>query len=61
MYQDFNMGVGYEFIVAPEDAEAVLSICEGYGIGANIVGRCEKAEGGNVLDIISEYGGFRYS
>jgi len=61
MYQDFNMGVGYEFMVAPEDAEAVLSICEGFDIGAQVIGRCEKAEKGNVLGITSEYGGFRYS
>ncbi|MCK4318724.1 phosphoribosylformylglycinamidine cyclo-ligase, partial [Candidatus Bathyarchaeota archaeon] len=61
MYQDFNMGVGYEFMVAPEDAEATLSICERYSIGAQVIGRCEKSEEGNVLDITSEYGGFRYS
>ncbi len=61
MYQDFNMGVGYEFMVTPEDADAVLSICEGYGIGAQVVGRCERSEKGNVLDITSEYGRFRYS
>lgn len=61
MYQDFNMGVGYEFMVAPEDAEATLSICEGYSIGAQVIGRCKKSEEGNVLDITSEYGGFRYS
>jgi len=56
-----NMGIGYEFMVAPEDVEAVLSICEGYGIGAQVIGRCEKSEEGNVPDIISEYGRFRYS
>jgi phosphoribosylformylglycinamidine cyclo-ligase len=60
MYQDFNMGVGYEFIVAPESTEDVLSICEGYGVGCQVIGRCEKAEEGNVLDITSEYGSFRY-
>ena len=48
-------------MVAPEDAEAVLSICEGFDIGAQVIGRCEKAEKGNVLGITSEYGGFRYS
>jgi len=61
MYQDFNMGVGYEFMVAPESAEDVLSICEGYGIGAMVIGRCEKAKQGNTLEIDSEYGSFKYS
>jgi hypothetical protein len=48
-------------MVASEDADAVLSICEGYGIGAQIIGKCEKSVRGNVLDVTSEYGGFRYS
>ena len=61
MYQDFNMGVGYEFMVEPESTEDVLSICEGYGIDAMVIGRCEKAKEGNNLDITSEYGRFRYS
>jgi phosphoribosylformylglycinamidine cyclo-ligase len=61
MYQDFNMGVGYEFMVAPESAEDVLSICEGYGIGAMVIGRCEKTTQGNTLEIYSEYGSFKYS
>ncbi len=61
MYQDFNMGMGYEFMVASESTEEVLSICEEYGTGAMVIGRCEKAEEGNTLDITSEYGRFRYS
>lgn len=55
-----NTCIGYEFMVAPEDVEAVLSICEGYGVGCQVIGRCEKAEEGNTLDITSEYGRFRY-
>lgn len=61
MYQDFNMGVGYEFMVAPESVEDVLSICEGYDIGAMVIGRCEKGKEGNALNITSEYGNFTYS
>jgi len=61
MYQDFNMGLGYEFMVAPESAEEVLSICERYGIGAMVIGRCEKNKQGNTLEIDSEYGSFKYS
>ena len=60
MYQDFNMGVGYEFMVAHETAEDVLSICDGYGIGAMVIGRCEKSWEGNTLDVTSKYGRFRY-
>jgi phosphoribosylformylglycinamidine cyclo-ligase len=61
MYQDFNMGLGYEFIVPPESTEDVLSICEGYDIGAMVIGRCKKGEEGNTLNITSEYGNFTYS
>ncbi|MFQ6053179.1 MAG: AIR synthase related protein [Candidatus Bathyarchaeia archaeon] len=60
MYQDFNMGIGFEFIVEPEAAEEVISIAEGFGIGARIIGRCERGPGENSLTIESSYGKFAY-
>ncbi len=61
MYQDFNMGVGFEFIVDPDVAEDVLSVVEGYGVGASIIGMCEKSNGENSLLINSSNGRFEYS
>jgi phosphoribosylformylglycinamidine cyclo-ligase len=60
MYEDFNMGVGFELIVDPEAADEVVGIAEGFGIGAQVVGRCERSEAGNVLSIRSEQGKFKY-
>ena len=61
MYQDFNMGVGFEFIVDPDVAEDVLSVVEGYGVGVSIIGECTKAKAANSLLINSAYGRFEYS
>ncbi|MBN2336113.1 phosphoribosylformylglycinamidine cyclo-ligase, partial [Candidatus Bathyarchaeota archaeon] len=60
MYQDFNMGVGFEFIVDPEHSETVLSTCERFGLGVQVIGRCVKSENGNTLEIDGGYGRFRY-
>ncbi len=60
MYQDFNMGVGFEFIVAPEHLEAARSAAERFGLGVHVVGRCEKAGGANRLEIRGPYGDFLY-
>ena len=60
MYEDFNMGVGFEFIVEPEAAEEVVSAAESFGIGAQVIGRCERSPGENSLIIDSGYGKFTY-
>lgn len=60
MYQDFNMGVGFEFIVDPEAAEDILSVVEGYGVDAQVIGRCEASESGNKLELKSGKGRFEY-
>jgi phosphoribosylformylglycinamidine cyclo-ligase len=60
MYQDFNMGIGFEFIVDPESAEEVQSIAERFGIGVHPIGRCEKGVGKNTLKIQSMHGGYQY-
>ncbi len=61
MYQDFNMGVGFEFIVDPDSAEDVLSVVEGFGVEASVVGYCEESKDGNKLTIESHSGRFKYS
>lgn len=61
MYQDFNMGVGFEFIVDKDSAEEVLSIIEGHGVGASVIGRCQETSGPNSLEITSKTGAFKYS
>jgi phosphoribosylformylglycinamidine cyclo-ligase len=61
MYEDFNMGIGFEFIVSPEAVENVLKICEDYKIGVHILGKCEKTNKQNTLIIKSENGKFQYN
>ena len=60
MYQDFNMGIGFEFIVDPEAAGEVVSIVEDFSIGAQVIGHCERSRGGNALVIESGRGKFSY-
>ncbi len=61
MYQGGNMGIGMEVIVNPEVAEDILSISESYGLGAQVIGKCEKSRAGNRLTIHSPFGKFRYA
>jgi phosphoribosylformylglycinamidine cyclo-ligase len=61
MYQVFNMGVGFEFIVDPELAEDALSIIEDFNVGVSVIGHCEEVKGDNSLVIDSSYGKFVYS
>jgi len=60
MFEDYNMGVGFEIIADREVAEEILSISEGFGLEARIIGRCEKSEGSNKVTIISPFGKFQY-
>jgi len=61
MYEDFNMGVGFELIVEPETAEDVVSIAEDFNIGVQVIGRCERSRGENELVIESGNGRFSYA
>jgi phosphoribosylformylglycinamidine cyclo-ligase len=60
MYEDFNMGVGFEFFVEPDSVDEALSIAEGFGISAQVIGRCERGGEKNSLVIESEHGKFSY-
>jgi phosphoribosylformylglycinamidine cyclo-ligase len=60
MYEDFNMGVGFEFIVDAGSVEEVIEVSEGFGIGVQVVGRCERGDLENSLIIESKHGKFTY-
>ncbi|MFB0500665.1 MAG: AIR synthase-related protein, partial [Candidatus Hadarchaeaceae archaeon] len=59
MFEDFNMGVGFE-LIRKRSAEAISSAVERFGLGAKVIGRCEKSDGKNKLTIRSEFGKFEY-
>jgi phosphoribosylformylglycinamidine cyclo-ligase len=60
MYQDFNMGIGFEFIVDPDISDKVLKIVESYNVGVSIIGQCVESNDVNSLVIESTKGKFRY-
>ncbi|MEM2874465.1 MAG: AIR synthase-related protein [Candidatus Hadarchaeales archaeon] len=60
MYEDFNMGVGFEIVVREQFADEVLSTAERFGLGAKVIGRCEKGKARNTLTVKSEHGKFVY-
>jgi phosphoribosylformylglycinamidine cyclo-ligase len=61
MYQDFNMGVGFEFIVAPPHVEEVIGTIRKFKIDAQVIGRCDKGRNSNSLIIKSSHGKLSYS
>ncbi len=60
MFQDFNMGNGFDIIVEEIVAEEILSIPESFGVDAQIIGYCEKSDGKNKVTIDSRFGKFEY-
>ncbi len=60
MFEDFNMGTGFELIAREGAAEEILSLAEKLGVEAKIIGRCEKRKRGNKVTIRSEFGEFEY-
>jgi phosphoribosylformylglycinamidine cyclo-ligase len=60
MYREFNMGIGFEFIVPKGEVEPVLKASKKYGIEARVIGYCEKSPSGNSVLIKSEHGKFDY-
>jgi phosphoribosylformylglycinamidine cyclo-ligase len=59
MYKVFNMGHRMELYVPENIARDIISISEGFGIEARIVGKVEKSHQAEV-EIISEQGKFNY-
>jgi len=60
MYEDFNMGIGFEVIVRKEEADDIISVAERFGLGVQVIGRCERGKGKNALVIKSGRGKFLY-
>jgi len=60
MFENYNMGIGFEIMCRPEAAEDVLEISQGFGLEGKTIGRCEKSEGENRLTIGSRLGKFQY-
>lgn len=60
MFENYNMGIGFEIIIDKEVAEEVLSICNSFGLDAEIIGQCKKSKGKNQLTIISPWGKFQF-
>lgn len=60
MFQDYNMGVGFEFVLEAETAEPVLSIIESFGVEAQVMGEIESSPSGNQVVIESNFGKFAY-
>lgn len=60
MFQDFNMGVGFEIVLEKEAVDGALSIVESFGLQAKIVGEIEPGPAGNQVLIDSNFGKFAY-
>ena len=60
MFEDYNVGIGFEIIIDPESADEVLSTAESFKLGAQVIGRCERAPRGNTLTIRSRLGDLKY-
>ena len=60
MYAVFNMGHRLELMVDESIAGEIISISEGFGVPAQIVGRLEENQGSNKVTIKSQYGTFEY-
>ncbi len=59
MYKVFNMGHRMELYVPENIAADLIQISKSFGIDAQIIGHCEKAEK-KALTITSEFGTFKY-
>ncbi|MGM0504421.1 MAG: AIR synthase related protein [Bacteroidota bacterium] len=59
MYKVFNMGHRMEIYTKPELADDIIEISKSFGIDAQIIGRCEKADSKR-LTIKSVFGEFQY-
>ena len=60
MFQDYNMGIGFEIVLKAEAADSVLSIIEGFGVEAGVMGQVESGPSGNQVVIESSFGKFVY-
>ncbi|MBS7639933.1 MAG: AIR synthase-related protein [Candidatus Bathyarchaeia archaeon] len=60
MFENYNMGVGFEVIAKPNVADDIISLSEKFGLEAKVIGVCKRSHEGNRLTIKSPYGEFHY-
>ncbi len=63
MFEDYNMGTGFEIIIDREVVDETLSIPDSYGLEAKIIGRCKQNKHGNQVTIqtkLAPTGAFDY-
>ena len=60
MYQVFNMGIGFEFIVDPSAVDDVVEVSRSFGVDAQVIGSIEKGKAKNTLVIETKFGKFVY-
>ncbi len=53
MYQVFNMGTRMEIYTNEKDADKIISIANGFGIEAQVIGRVEESEKKELIISIS--------
>lgn len=61
MYEDSNMGGGFEIFAKESAADDIIETVQGFGVDAKVVGKCTKSSGGNKLTIKSKFGKFEYA
>lgn len=60
MFQDFNMGVGFEVILEKEEVGSAIDIIDSFGVEAKVIGEIESGPPRNQLIIDSKFGKFTY-
>jgi len=61
MYKIFNMGHRFEIYIPPDYAPKIISICNSFGISAQIIGHVESILGPGKLTITTKHGSYQYS
>ena len=60
MYKVFNMGHRLEVYTDEQTAQEIIDIASGFGVGAQIIGRCEEAEKNKLTIDSRETGSYVY-
>jgi len=60
MYQDYNMGVGFEVVMEEKEVDVALGLVESFGIEAKVIGEVQASPAGNQVLIESGFGRFGY-
>ena len=64
MFEDYNMGTGFEIIIDREVVDEALSIPDSFGLEAKIIGQCKQNKRGNRVTIQTKFaptGAFDYA